>query len=233
VLARWPHFGNLRVFQLGWTPDENYAEYPFSCHVDGERVHEWVKQMPNLEELYLFAHQVNGSKLFALPLPQLRVLQVYHSYDYALAKLAKNPTLTNLTHLLCHPHALDADEAYIRLDGLRQVVRSKTLTNLKHLRLRLADFGDEGCEEIIQSGVLQRLEVLDLRHGRIGDAGARALAACPELKRLKMLDVAHNEITSAGIAALEAVGIPLNTGHQREAGAESYPNEYLFQGDIE
>src|SRR5262249_48938774 len=151
------------------------------CNTDGENAYHFVRQMPRLEELYLFTHNVDGNKLFALPLPNLRVVQLYHSDNYGLAKLAQNASLTKLTHLLCHPHALDFedDKPYIRLADLRAIVSSPYLTSLKHLRLRLADFGDKGCEEIVKSGILQRLETLDLRHGCIGDAGARTLAACP------------------------------------------------------
>src|SRR5262245_21659509 len=186
ILPRWPHFSNLRVFQLGWTSDEVYDDFcMFQCHLGGDSTHELVKRMPHLEELYLFAHGVPGSKIFGLKLPRLRVVQLYHSYDYALQELAKNASFTRLTHLLCHPHALDQEHAYIQLEDLRAVVRSPHLRNLTHLRLRLANFGDEGCEEIVKSGILQRLQVLDLRHGRISDAGARTLAACPDLKRLK------------------------------------------------
>src|SRR5207248_5592445 len=135
-------------------------------------------------------HRVNGGKLFALPLPNLRVLQLYHSYDYALDKLAKNPSLGKLTHLLCHPHALESDHRpYIRLPHLRAVLRSPHLASLTHLRLRLADFGDEGIEEVVNSGALKRLKVLDLRHGCVTDEGAKMLAGCPDAKNLELLDL--------------------------------------------
>ena len=54
-----------------------------------------VQRMPRLEELYLFAHGVDGHLLFTLPLPNLRVLQVYHSLAYPLENLAKNPSLAS------------------------------------------------------------------------------------------------------------------------------------------
>ena len=94
-----------------------------NCHTHGELAYHLVKQMPNLEELYLLAHRVDADKVFALPMPNLRVLQLYHSSKYPLDKLAANTTLTNLTTLLCHPHALEHDDeeagAYIRLPHLR------------------------------------------------------------------------------------------------------------------
>jgi uncharacterized protein (TIGR02996 family) len=222
VLLRWPHLANLRVFQLGWTSDEVYDDFcHFQCHLRGEHAYDFVKQMPRLEELYLFAHRVNVAKIAALPLPNLRVLQVYHSYDCALKKLAGNPSLGRLTHLLFHPHAIEyGEEPYIRLDGLRAVVRSPHLTSLTHLRLRLADFVDEGCEEIVRSGILRRLKVLDLRHGCVSDAGARTLAASPDVKRLELLDLSRNDLTGAGIAALRAAGVPAVTDFQHVAANE-------------
>jgi hypothetical protein len=80
VLKRWPYFSNLRVFQLGWTSDENYGDFcHFQCHLGGNEVHDLVKRMSHLEELYLFIHGADCHRLFALPMPELRVLQVYHS----------------------------------------------------------------------------------------------------------------------------------------------------------
>jgi uncharacterized protein (TIGR02996 family) len=237
VLLRWPHLANLRVFQLGWTAKDNYkGNYcPYNCHTEGENAHHFVRHMPRLEELYLFAHNVDGNKLFSLPLPSLRVAQLYHGEKYGLVKLAQNASLAKLTHLLCHPHALEYDDKpYIRLADLRAIVGSPHLTSLKHLRLRLADFGDKGCEEIVKSGILQRLETLDLRHGCISDAGARTLAGCPDLKRLTHLDVSRNALTRQGMAALKAVGIPVATEDQHEPGADPEDEGgYLFEGDIE
>src|SRR5262249_20066142 len=135
TLLRWPYFPNLRIFQLGWTSTEEYGEYcPHTCRTNGESAHEFVEQMPWLEELYLFAHRVDGNKLFALPLPDLRVAQLYHSQRCGLTRLAKNASLTRLTHLLCHPHGLEyGDRPYIRLADLRAIVNSPHLTSLTHL----------------------------------------------------------------------------------------------------
>jgi uncharacterized protein (TIGR02996 family) len=233
VLLRWPHLADLRVFQLGWTAAEEYGYYqPGNCQTYGDLAHDFVQQMPRLEELYLFAVGVAGSKLFSLPLPNLRVAQLYHTYDYGLTKLAKNASLTKLTHLLCHPQALwSGHDPYIRLADLRAIVKSPHLTSLKHLRLRLADFGDQGCQEIVKSGILKRLETLDLRHGCVSDAGARALAGCPDLKRLTHLDVSHNALTGQGIAALQAAGMPVATGHQHGPGDAE--EAFLYEGDNE
>jgi uncharacterized protein (TIGR02996 family) len=239
VLADWPHFANLRVFQLGWTSDEVYDDFcNFQCHLGGDHVHEEVRKMPHLEELYVFAHGVDGHKLFALPLPNLRVLQLYHSAQYPLEKLAKNATLGRLTHLLCHPHALEVDEPYITLKGLKALARSPHLTSLTHLRLRLTVFGDDGVKEIVQSGLLKRLKMLDLRHGRVTDKGAKLLAGCLETRNLEGLDLSRNELTDEGINALQATGVPLQAGHQHGSTADVDPDdlyqlEFLMEGDYE
>jgi uncharacterized protein (TIGR02996 family) len=237
VLLRWPGLVNLRVFQLGQTEDEEYGDWcPFNCHTAGEYAIDFVKQMPRLEELYLLVNRADTSKLGTMSLPHLRVLQIYHGSNYPLEKLAKNASLANLTHLLCHPHALepDDDEPYIRLKGLKAVVNSPHLKNLTHLRLRLADFGDEGAEEIVKSGILERLKVLDLRHGCITDAGARVLAECPDLKHLELLDLSRNTLTAAGVDALKGTGVPVRLEHQgRPIDEDDEDMEYLMQGDIE
>ena len=46
--------------------------------------------MPNLEELYLHAHRIDLKRLFGLPLPKLRILQVEHCNKYPLEVLAQN-----------------------------------------------------------------------------------------------------------------------------------------------
>jgi uncharacterized protein (TIGR02996 family) len=241
VLRDWPQLAHLRVFQSGWTADEEYGDWcHFQCHHSGWEIDWWVKHMPRLEELYLFAHNVDADALFALPLPHLRVLQMYHTHHYPLGVLAENASLGRLTHLLCHPKALmTAEHASIRLDDLVAVLESPHLRSLTHLRLRLADFGDDGCEEIVRSGALKRLKYLDLRHGRVSDAGALALAACPDLTGLEWLDLSRNELTEEGIAALRATGLPLAAGHQHESTADLDPEaeagemRFLYEGDYE
>jgi uncharacterized protein (TIGR02996 family) len=238
ALLHLPQLANLRSFQLGWTSDEEYGDWcHFECHLDGFVAHEVVQKAPHLEELYLFAHGVEAHQLFALPLPELRILQVYHTWDYPLEILADNPSLARLTHLLCHSHVPE-DVMPITLEGLSAVVASPHLTSLTHLRLRLTVFGDEGIERIIASGILGRLKVLDLRHGRVSDEGARALARCPEARRLELLDLSRNELTEDGIRALAEAGIRARTEFQHESTAQANPNElswlqFLNDGDYE
>jgi hypothetical protein len=197
--------------------------------------------MANLEELYLLAHRVDANKIFPLPMPNLRILQLYHSNSYPLDRLAANKSLTNLTTLLCHPHAMEFDDeeagAYIRLAHLRAICRSPHLKGLTTLRLRLTDFGDTGAKEIVASGILKRLKVLDLQGGCITDEGAKLLAGCPELKNLEFLNLRRNALSTAGEKAIQATGVKadVSTQHNQtsgEFGGGEIP-EYFFEGDIE
>jgi hypothetical protein len=190
--------------------------------------------MPSVEEVLVFAPFSDAEKLVALPMPQLRVLQLYHGWSYPLEKLAKNTTLTNLTQLLCHPHAREPGSLpYISLPELKAVCRSPHLPNLTHLRLRLTDFGDRGAKEIVESGILKRLKVLDLRHGCMTDEGAGLLAACQDLRKLEQLDLSRNALTDAGMALLRATKVPVELAHQHAPTGEDDNPHYLYEGDYE
>jgi uncharacterized protein (TIGR02996 family) len=236
-LLRWSQLRYIRRFGWGYPAEENYGDWAsHTCRVPGEHVYDFVKQMPDVEELHIFAHVRDATKLVALPMPNLRIFELYHGWSYPLEKLAKNSSLTKLTHIHCHPHGLEpGDTPYIRLPGLRAICRSQHLKSLTHLRLRLTDFGDKGAKEIVESGMLKRLKVLDLRHGCMTDEGARTLASCPDLVKLELLDISHNALTSAGIAALKKTGVKLAIAHMHQE-TEYDPDdfsEYLGHGDAE
>jgi uncharacterized protein (TIGR02996 family) len=234
VLLRWPGLRRVRRFQFGWQVDEVYDNScHFNCPLSGDLAYDFVKQMPDAEELLLLAHVRDAKPLVKLPMPRLRVLQLYHGWSYPLEELAKNASLKNLTHLLCHPHAAEDEHAYIRQAQLRAVCRSPHLKALTHLRLRLTDFGDDGAREIVESGILRRLKVLDLRHGCMTDEGARLLAACPDLRNLERLDLSRNALTKVGEDSLRATKVPVDLDYQHETVEEDEYNEYLYQGDYE
>ncbi len=244
ALCRCPHLASVRVFQLGLgsrQPNPGGSEDNDSCHTSGEQATTLINKMPHVEELHLFAHSIDGDRLFGMTLTNLRVLQLYHSHDYPLEKLANNKSLTNLTRLRCHPHAIEyydaADGAYIRLPHLRAICRSPNLKSLTHLCLRLTDFGDAGAEEIASSGILKQLKVLDLYGGSITDDGAKTLAACPDLKNLEFLNLRSNALTKAGKDAIKKTGVKADTANQHhnepgEFGDDDIP-DYLFDGDYE
>jgi uncharacterized protein (TIGR02996 family) len=233
ALQRSPYVGNIHVFRAGDPVDDD--ERYFNCHMDGAPVIGLVKKMPKLEELYLLTQGLDTDQLFGLrTLTNLRILQVYHMNHYPLQKLAKNAAFANLTHLLCHPHALADDEPYIRMPQLKAIVRSETLPKLTHLRLRMSDFGDKGCEEIVDSGILERLKVLDMRNNCISDEGARILAECPDLTNLELLDLDRNCMTRVGIQHLKATRIKVVARDQWDpAQIDSDEREWLWEGDGE
>jgi uncharacterized protein (TIGR02996 family) len=237
ALLRWPRLGQIRRFQLGWQADENYRDRcHFRCRTPGNLAYDFVRQMPDVEEVLVFARVLDARGLLALPMPRLRVLQLYHGQSYPLEVLARNPSLTNLTHLFCHPRAAEfGDEPYIRLAELRAICRSPHLKALTHLRLRLADFEDFGAEELVESGILRRLKVLDLRHGCMTDDDARLLATCPDLQRLEFLDLSRNAMNARGTKALRKTGVPVELGYQHtgDPGDGSAGDEYLYEGDME
>jgi Ran GTPase-activating protein (RanGAP) involved in mRNA processing and transport len=161
--------------------------------------------------------------------------------SYPLDKLAANSSLTNLTTLLCHPHAIEYDDeqqgAYIRFTHLKAICRSPHLKSLTHLALRLTDFGDKGAKEIVDSGILKRLKLLDLQSGCITDKGAKLLADCPDLKNLEYLNLRSNALTPAGEKLITDTGVKATVTDQHQEGSVDPDDgelpEFLFEGDIE
>src|SRR5262249_26376861 len=126
-------FGNLRKLQLGWSHGR--------CRTIGDSILPLLQKMPRLEELLLYAHNVPVREVFALALPQLRMLHVHHVRDYPLEVLAANASLGRLIHLSLWPHALAPGDntAYITFDAVRSLVHSPNLPSLTHLELHLTD----------------------------------------------------------------------------------------------
>jgi uncharacterized protein (TIGR02996 family) len=234
VLARSPFLTNIRVFRLGEEVEDDWEEFHGT---QSEHVVDLVAALPCLEELHLLVNSYDPARLFELPnLTHLRVLRLYHLEGrHPLEKLAANPALANLTHLLIHPHGQEVEDepprSFLDLAGVR-ALRSPHLGNLTHLRLRLSDLGDEGIREIIASGILKRLKVLDLRHGCVTDAGARLLADCPDVRRLERLDLDRNGLTRAGVRLLKGLGISVRANDQQTPD-ELEERVFFTEGDVE
>jgi uncharacterized protein (TIGR02996 family) len=228
ALLESPFLSNLRVLQLGRPMNGLYEP---SDVVEFPLLVELIAKLPRIEELRLFAQRYDAAHLFALDnLTSLRVLQVYYLDElYPLERLADNPALGSLTHLLLHPPSFIS---YIDLVGVRAVVESPHLRSLTHLQLHRSDLGDVGCTEIVTSGILKRLKVLDLRHGEITDAGARILADCPDLPRLELLDIERNALTQTGIDALRRVLGPALHGDNQQTEEELAQRQYLYEDDF-
>jgi uncharacterized protein (TIGR02996 family) len=242
-LCRSPYLTNVRMLQVGEQVDQVLTERDpewsgFDCRTDGAAAVGLVKVMPKLEELYLLAHAVDTAQLFSLKtLHHLRILQAYHLHEYPLARLARNPSLGRLTHLLIHPGAVpDLEELPINLEGLRAVVRARNLPSLTHLQLHMTIVGDRGVEEVVTSGVLKRLKFLDLRGGTVTDEGAKMLVRCPDFKNLRVIDLSRNRLTEEGIAQLRATGVTVWAADQwegDEGDLEGDEDSFIYEGDWE
>lgn len=231
ALPTAPFRRHLRTLVLG-VPCEDEGVY--HTEYSGSLFAEVVRQFPDIEEVRIYAHAV-GREIFALPLPQLRTLTLFHGSDYHLETLASNPTLASLESLCLHPHVYDGDDderSHIKLSGLQALVASPTLRNLQHVALHLTQLGDAGIEAIVASGVLKRWKTLDLSLGNVSDRGAAALAGCPDARRLERIDLSQNRIGPTGIAALEAAGVRVDVSFQYEE-EEDDEGGYLYEGDIE
>jgi hypothetical protein len=238
ALFHCPHLRGIRSLTLGYPvpDDQTYSR----CHCSGELATGLVELMPFVEELGLYAHHVDAPTLFAMRMPFLKSLSLFHNNSYPLGQLAANPSLTKLATLRCHPRAIaqNADAASIGLKQLKAICRSPHLTSLSHLCLRLTDFGDDGAKEIVKSGILKRLRVLDLYGGCMGDEGAKLLAACPDFKNLQFANLRNNAISAEGAKVLEATGVKLDLDDQHNVtffnydSTDALPN-YLFDGDWE
>jgi uncharacterized protein (TIGR02996 family) len=184
-----------------------------------------------LEELHVLAKSVDFAGLFALDLPALRTLLLYHgSEPYPLGLLAGHRGLPALETLRIHPaHSFTEESPFLRRAEVAAFLRSPHFPALRGVHLHGSDMGDAGCRDLVESGVLKRLKVLDLRHGCVGDAGARALASCPDVRRLERLDLRHNELSAEGIAAVKALPIETECGDQNVPGEDAY----LYSGDME
>ena len=242
-----PLLANLRHFQMGGeVPTEDAW---CDCHTYVRGLEHVVSCMNRVEVLDLYCKSYDSGTLFALTnLTHLRELRIYHlgsrgvrdhnSFVYAFDVLAKNPTFSNLTHLLFHPHfAEEIDEndhglSYIPLEQVRALVNSPYLKKLTHLQLRLSDMGDEGVREIIASGILKQLAWLDLRHGCVTDDGAKLLAASPDAKRLGRIDLSRNVVSAEGLAALRKAGVNAVANNPLTEN-ELIEREYLREGDSE
>ena len=92
--------------------------------------------------------------------------------------------------------------------------------------------GDDGVREIIASGILKQLKWLDLRHGGITDEGANLFAACPDAKNLERLDLSRNAVSAKGLAALRKARVNA-VANEPLTQEELESREYLREGDFE
>jgi hypothetical protein len=220
-----PHLRHLRVGEAVDFEDDRYD----SSHCSARGLIGVLERTPRLEELHVLARMMDLDSLFALRLPRLKVMTIYHEMDtHPLSVLADNDGMPALESLSIHPAHSD-DDSYLPREEVVALVRSPHFPALRELRLRASDLGDEGVRAIVESGILKRLKVLDLRHGCVTDEGARALAGCPDVRGLELLDLAYNQIGEEGLALLGGLGVAVKLGYQHGVGSD----DYLFSGDVE
>lgn len=239
-LLKSRYLTNLRAFKYGFSDDHERGPahstmIPFDT-CPAQEVIDLLTKWPRLEELYLNTTVQNVRTLFASPaLGNLRVFQYYYGTNYSdyrsqadpypLAALARNKALAKLTTLRLHP----GRDATIELDDFDALLRSKNLPALRHLQVRMTNFGEGAAEIIVASGVLKRLKTLDIGSGNLTDDGARVLAAAPDLKNLEALDVSKNALSPAGVKALRGANPRVAADDQHEDGDEGY----LYEVDWE
>lgn len=235
LLLRWPQLRFIRRFVWGW-PSDPTNSLP-SCHLGGDHVFDFVKQMPDIEELRVSAHvrEPVANKLFALKMPRLRVFQLDHGWSFPYEKLVSQP-LPHLEEISSHPHGLEPDDKpYIQIKQLKAICAAD-LPKLRLLRLRNSVVGDAGAKELVSSGKLKTLKVLDLRGGCMSDKGAKLLADCPDFKNLEYFEISTNALTKAGIKMLEATGVKVVAEEQHTTTKYDPEDDellFLWQGDAE
>jgi hypothetical protein len=124
------------------------------------------------------------------------------SSGFGPARLFRSRYLANLTTLIARG---DDDNCHLDVPGIRGIVGSKYLGNLRHLDVGAnwaSGFGDEGTLELLKAGNLTSLERLGIDAVGMGDEGAVALAATAWMRQLKHLDLSHNDIGDRGARAL-------------------------------
>src|SRR5262249_38058639 len=79
-LHRSPHLAAVRVLKLGKDQEEGSDEmlFPMDGLFSTARIPDLIARMPHVEELHLWADEYELADLFALPMPRLRYLKIYH-----------------------------------------------------------------------------------------------------------------------------------------------------------
>jgi Leucine-rich repeat (LRR) protein len=85
-------------------------------------------------------------------------------------------------------------------DGVKALVESDKLPNLKSLRLAHNNIGPEGARFIAESVNIGKLTTLGLSENKLGDEGLKYLAGSRNLRELEILDLRNNNITDEGAA---------------------------------
>ncbi|MGF1580748.1 MAG: TIGR02996 domain-containing protein [Gemmataceae bacterium] len=122
--------------------------------------------------------------------------------DCDLAMLATNPGFRNLTELhLGHQHTHGPFNV-VGLDGLRAILTSEYLRNLRVLDLSDTALSEEAIEILAESPSLESLRYLNLSTNAVSARSIEALASSPHSKNLRRLNLEGNDIGDLAVKAL-------------------------------
>jgi uncharacterized protein (TIGR02996 family) len=171
------------------------------------------KGVPNLRSLTL---RSGSMKLGKIELPELReLITITGGMDRKSLKSildARWPKLEKLSLQFGPSYECD-----VKLKDVLPILEGKGFPALRHLGLTNAEFTDELCRALPRSKILSQLEELDLKMGTMGDAGAKAIAdSASAFAHLKLLNVHDNYLSDASKKLLKKVCKGLELGEQRE-----------------
>jgi uncharacterized protein (TIGR02996 family) len=201
----------------------------YRATADGGKVAELVRHTRRLRHLTLRATYLPAAELFALPLPELRLLAVGSLESVPWNVLGRNTSLSGLERVwlssVFEPGADVILTQEAEVHSLTAFLTAPQFGRLTDLTLRVTNRADSVCHALVGSGVLKRLKRLDLRQCNITDEGAVALAGCRDLANLERLDIGQNRLTGTGVDALLSVGIPVQYDQQWGEYPEMPPAE--------
>lgn len=189
VLFSSPHLGNLRQFNLCFSPLGDPGLFALA-----------EADMPSLQSLWLIGSLVGARGLAALvssrSLSNLSEVSVGgRTVGPREAEAIASAPVPRLKHL-------DFELAEVGDRGAIAVARSPGMADLEVLRLEDNKVGPEGAEAVAASPHLRKLRELSLGSNRIGDRGAIALANSPVVETLECLDLGWARIKADGVKAL-------------------------------
>jgi len=90
----------------------------------------------------------------------------------------------------------------LRLDAVKILCNSKTMSSLTKLNIWESDIGSEGAVYLANSPFLHNFTELNLGNNRISSKGLIALAKSANMSHLTRLNITSNNITAEGVKAL-------------------------------
>jgi uncharacterized protein (TIGR02996 family) len=155
--------------------------------------------------------------------------------DAALVAIAGSPHLSRLTTLSLSCYGFNESD-YIRAEGVRALVSSRSLARMTTLRLVRCGLTDEACEVLTESSWPEGLRTLDLRNNdlspmikqrlraRFGERVSFSLAASCLLRMVCLHSLPVNKSTTKHPRTGEANAYRTNLGSERETASHVPPH---------